>query len=761
MNCRHLVLPLVVLSALSSHAGCADNAVGVHFSRLESDSKPGQHDTAPVRLRSNVDNLIGIDQVVAAFEADAARGTIRINFGKKNIPLLHYDNVDLTQPANAVPEVDPNLRTVDPANIHGTIYLGPYPFLADQVRYADKQFADVRGKISKGQGEVPLEKLLTPTTNSEHWNDRGTVVVRLELYATDAEPSGQGTAAGEDLALGVYDTFLSFKYSKRADSEKLATEDAPAYEFTVLPTIVEGPMVNLLHSGGRPVISFVTAHNGSGDVEARVRIMGRKPIVRRGAEHPFFSEANRWLRYEVPLPGLEPNTEYRYAVEAGGIRTSWHRFKTAPPPGSADRVRFVFIGDSRGSVGDVEKYLMGVNHTAMQRLARLAYNLDAQFMLMGGDLCSGYTTSKTDLRTQLYSWKQAVAGFASERPIYATMGNHEALLTSFNVDGSQYGVGVDRWPYETESAEAVFAEEFVHPALRCPEPEEPGLPTYSENAYTFQYGCVGVIAFNTNYWTLADTRKVDGVTTMNRSADRYGGCPEGYVMKKQLRWIEQRIDAAEADPKVRYLILFGHEPMFPNGKHLRDAMWYGGDNGVKSHAFKQNGGQYDEMERGNKGIIEVRNRLARKIAASAKVAAVIASDEHAYYRTLIGPAVPVGDPDVDAVDNKLVWPGPLSPLSDLKRRTWYLVCGGGGAPYSGELPSPWNQFWKSRSAGDIGYRHSPQQHLLFFEADEAKISLRVVNVHGETIDGVDNLMSRRELAPKSQATGEKSGKGDK
>jgi hypothetical protein len=143
------------------------------------------------------------------------------------------------------------------------------------------------------------------------------------------------------------------------------------------------------------------------------------------------------------------------------------------------------------------------------------------------------------------------------------------------------------------------------------------------------------------------------------------------------------------------------------------------------------------------GVLQVRNILTRLISESPKVACVINSDEHALYRTLINSKVPAGDEsDIDPKTNKDD-PDKLSPISNLKRATWYIVSGGGGAPYSAELSSPWNTYWKSQPKPERGYRYTPQENLLIFHVTPDGISMTARNAFGERIDHVRNLMDVR------------------
>ena len=223
---------------------------------------------------------------------------------------------------------------------------------------------------------------------------------------------------------------------------------------------------------------------------------------------------------------------------------------------------------------------MGLNLETVKYAMRLAYRQGADLLLMAGDLTNGYTTSREDFRTQLGAWKQAAGDFWHERPVYVGMGNHESLLRQFD-DGSEEGLQMDRWPYAEASSEAVFAQEFINPE-NGPAPADARRPPYRSNVYAFQYGPVQFIAFNNTYWLTWEDGSWEGVP-------RFGGCPEGYIMPDQLEWIKHEVAKAQADPSVQYIVLFAHEPLFPNGGHGKDSMWHQGDNRVRAYALEENG----------------------------------------------------------------------------------------------------------------------------------------------------------------------------
>ncbi|GAH39437.1 unnamed protein product, partial [marine sediment metagenome] len=122
-------------------------------------------------------------------------------------------------------------------------------------------------------------------------------------------------------------------------------------------------------------------------------------------------------------------------------------------------------------------------------------------------------------------------------------------------------------------------------------------------------------------------------------------------------------------------ILFAQEPVFPNGGHIDDAMWYEGDNTVRAYTYNA---KTKELQPEKKGIIEVRNELIRAISHCKKVAAVLGADEHSYSKVLIDKNVPVGNMKKDDKNNngKLGDEGEeYSCLSDLKYPTWYFSAG--------------------------------------------------------------------------------------
>ena len=633
--------------------------------------------------------FLSIDMIQAAIKSGDSRGLL----------------LDLTEIHSLLDGTE-----VKPSDlIYGTVYIGPYPFEAEETAYAYKRFK-IRTMTRDMKAVLAVGAFLNKGTNSENWLDEGRVVVRLDLHL----------ASEKNLRyLGLYDTFVSFKRVKGEDG---------AVRFVKQTSLIEGPVVNLICSDdpSSMVISFKTDQ----PVPAAV-------VLKSGQRFPSSIPARK---HEIKITGLEPDKEYTYSVSLDNMDTKAYTFHTAPKPGDG-KVVFAYAGDSREGEGGGTSNYMGVNYNSLERCANLAYREGADLFVFGGDLVHGYTSVPGDFRNQVHAWRQAMAGFCHMRPVYTCIGNHEALMRVFA--GGERSIVMDRWPYATESVEAVFADEMVNPR-NGPEVSDGRRPTYKENVYSFQYGPVRFIAFNNNYWLGRDYWKpTDPADT--------GGSPEGYIMDDQLDWIRKELKSAETDRTVKYIILFAQEPVFPNGGHVQDCMWYNGNNNIRAYTYDAASGKVVPEK---KGIIDIRNELALMVAENRKVAAVLGSDEHSYHKVLIDKNVPVGVPGIDDKngDGKICQvEETCSPLTNLKYPTWYLTCGGAGAPYYSEDRTPWNMYWKnytgtlpSHTSKRGCYYYSSQENTFVFSADQDRISVAVHNLYGEIIDTIDDLMKVKE-----------------
>jgi hypothetical protein len=578
---------------------------------------------------------------------------------------------------------------IDFLKIAGTAWIAPYPVGDPGSRGEAAQFR--RGAvIREGRAELKLSDL----DNGPGWKERGQILVRLEISLVES---------GLDRDLGTYEFLAGFR------------RDGKTYRRAV--TVSEGPYVAGVASDDpeRAVLRLRV------EPPAGVSVLVHDGYPPKGEPRRIESPATGL--HEIVIAGLLPDHVHSYAIECDGWTCGPFPLRTAPLPGEGT-VRFAFAGDSRQGPGGGARAFMGVNAHALGLLLRDARERDVRFWIHGGDLVSGYTGSVEDFRAQLRAFQWTAAAFLHERPMYNLMGNHDCVIRAFEAGG--HDLVLDRWPYATESSEAVFASEFTHPA-NGPVPDDPRRPPYAETVYSFSFGPARVIALNNNYW-------------VSTRPETHGGSPEGCVLADQLRWLRSELDRAEQDPAVRHLFLVMQEPPFPNSAHLDDGMWYEGDAGVRGQSVPAGS---DRPQPEPMSVIETRNEIVRLAAATTKAVALLASDEHNYSRMLLTPETPAGEPPQDdrTGDGKL--DAPLSPLRGLRRPLWCIISGGGGAPHYPEADSPWNRWWKTRaeSCPDPAgcYRFSMLNHWVLLEASGDRVSLEARAITGEVIDRVADL----------------------
>ena len=238
------------------------------------------------------------------------------------------------------------------------------------------------------------------------------------------------------------------------------------------------------------------------------------------------------------------------------------------------------------------------------------------------------------------------------------------------------------------------------------------VPRYKGNVYKFQYGPLLIIVVNNTYWWTTDW-----------AISKYGGSPHGYILEDQLEWIERTLINAETDATVRYIIICAHEPAFPCGGHVKDSMWWGGNNNIR--AFSKKG---DTVLPEKLGIIEVRNRFWQAVSGSSKVAAMLTGHEHAYHRTLISNRTPVGLCPEDDTNNDGILRR-YSPNPQFRHPTWHITVGTAGAPYYTQEKTPWTP--------EI---FSSQEGYALVRADNKRVSLKFISLTGQVVDFVDDLM---------------------
>ncbi len=535
-------------------------------------------------------------------------------------------------------------------SLNGTMYYGLIPY--GDGKYPLPVWFNRSVKITKGAAEVDIRKTLSGTYDMTGWVEKQYGVLGYRVVA------GEGTM--------LYDGKIEFN---------------AVGKFTPQPTVIDGPFVDLVTENSA-VISFITNY----DCQPQVTVGENEYKLTKGKNH------------ELHLSNLKPETDYEYSVQVAG--TSYgHQFRTAPSKGSNCKFTFAYVSDSRAGQGGGERSLYGANVYIMRKIMALSAYKKIDFMQFTGDLINGYANDPGDNRLQYRNWKNAVQPFAANFPIYETMGNHEGLHIRFlDPDNTGRWLRADRFPYETMSAEKVFADEFVNPvdpmllsedgSIYDPSPKTTDFPSYSENAYAYTFANTAMIVLNSNYWFGPDVRREPGLS----------GNPHAYIMDNQFDWLKGMVNFYERDTSIKHIFLTVHTPMFPNGGHSGDDMWYSGNNAIRPRiAGKET--KY--------GIIERRDQILELIVnKSKKVRAVLTGDEHNYNHLVINPAMEMYPEGWDK--EKIT----------LKRTIFQINNGAAGAPYYAQEKLPWSKYCRS---------FTTRNALVFITVDGDKVDVQTIN----------------------------------
>jgi hypothetical protein len=495
------------------------------------------------------------------------------------------------------------------------------------------------------------------------------------------EKSGKGT-----LGYRVVDAEGNMFYDG-----KVAFKGTGPFEIDI--AVTEGPFVNLVTAEGA-TLTFQT----NTEVVAEVEVDGRK-----------FRDQAATREHVIAISGLSPDTEYEYSLYTGGIAQKY-AFRTAPEPGSRSSFTFAYASDSRSGQGGGERNIYGVNSYIMKKIMAATVMHEARFFQFTGDLIDGYLTSKEATNLQYANWKRSIEAFAHYLPVYVGMGNHEALEYWFYDRSDQRVMKVDRFPFETESAEAVYRENFHMPmngpesedgAVYDPNPRRTDFPSYKESVYYYIYDNIAVIVLNSDYLYASSTAFIRLT----------GGNLHGYLLDKQMEWLAETLQALEADERIDHIFVTQHTPAFPNGGHVGDDMWYGGNNQYRPYIAGKTLG---------KGIIERRDEfLDLLVNQSEKVVAMLTGDEHNYNRLKISSELNIY-PDMYFAEK-----------IEFSREIWQINNGAAGAPYYAQEETPWSEHVQE---------FTTQHALVLIHVEGERITMEVINP--DTLELIDEAVLR-------------------
>ena len=543
----------------------------------------------------------------------------------------------------------------------GTLYYGLYP--KNKAKYPQPVYFRKSAKIIGGKAEINIS-ILSKKYDIADWEKNGKARVGYRLT--------------DNYGKIIYDGSINIKGKG---------------PFEVDMSIVAGTYINNVSHHGA-VISFETNYSCLPSVEVDGKTYSQK------VKNPTDS-----LHHEIIIDNLKPNTKYDYTVNYGENNISY-TFSTSPLPGSKLPFTFAYTSDSRAGAGGGERDLFGVNAYIMKKMAVVAAANNASFFQFTGDMINGYSPSngKTDL--EYANWKKVVEPMWHYFPFNVGPGNHEALVNVFD-DGSSYGISIDKFPFNTKSAETTFSKNFVNPnngplsedgEYYDPNKDKLDFPEYGETVFYYIYDNIAMVVLNSNYWYAPSLKMIPEI----------GGNPHGYIMDAQLNWFKKTIDTLNNNLDIDHIFVTVHTPAFPNGGHANNDMWYYGNNNIRPTVAGLPV---------KKGIIERRDEfLDIMINKSDKVIALLCGDEHNYSRMKLTKKTSIYPEYYKGKKLKV------------SRPFWQITNGSAGAPYYGQEQLPWTESVE---------KFSTQYALMLFDINGEKVSLRVINP--DTLEEIETI----------------------
>ncbi|MBT8043811.1 MAG: metallophosphoesterase family protein [Verrucomicrobiae bacterium] len=267
-----------------------------------------------------------------------------------------------------------------------------------------------------------------------------------------------------------------------------------------------------------PVVRFGTSRENLDQSSSKNNILVRKTKKELGdlTTAPLHSAPDGTIQFEAKLTGLQPDTQYYYAIYDGSDRLTTddgsYRFRTHPKAGAKRDIYFWAVGDS-GRGNKMQKDV----HQAMVDYNK-KHNLHLDMYLHVGDMAYG---SGRDPEFQAHFFKIYDTTLRNT-VCWPAMGNHEGYTSN-----GKTGVG----PYY---------DAYVSPT----QGEAGGVPSGKESYYSFDFGRAHFVVLNSHDLDRKPTAAM-------------------------AQWLRE--DLAKTNPKnVDWLIAYWHHPPYTKGSHDSD-----------------------------------------------------------------------------------------------------------------------------------------------------------------------------------------------
>lgn len=271
------------------------------------------------------------------------------------------------------------------------------------------------------------------------------------------------------------------------------------------------------------VVRWLASPSATGGLEYRTDEAEWRPAVAERSRDTVSGVMGPAMMRTVRLTGLPPGARVEYRVTAGQRQVGPFTFRTAPRPADSDTVRILAFGDS------------GWGSEEQLRLAERMLAERVDLAIHTGDIAY-QVGSETDFTLRHF---QVYADLLARVPFFPSPGNHD-----LRVDGGA--------PYDR-----AFVQDRPYDDGRF---------------YSFRWGDIVFLSIDTTDEDLPEHEDDPFVAEIARVREDGRRESDGSMLRdregRELEWIADQLRVASADPSVRWILAFMHDPPYSHAQGL-------------------------------------------------------------------------------------------------------------------------------------------------------------------------------------------------
>ncbi|MBN2669889.1 MAG: hypothetical protein JXR60_11770 [Bacteroidales bacterium] len=178
-----------------------------------------------------------------------------------------------------------------------------------------------------------------------------------------------------------------------------------------------------------------------------------------------------------------------------------------------------------------------------------------KFCLIVGSKSDSTSSQLQNKQLQYYQFQNYISPFTVGLQCYYTMGENDRLFQTYNFD-SLGRLNLDKFPFATESSEAVFLDAFNMP-YNGPMADDSILnskknwPPYKGSTYWFKQNNVAIVVLNPFHFS-----------SENNTAYFFSGNQLKHIDRQQLLWLEKTMKTIDIDSAIQHVFIVSERDVY-------------------------------------------------------------------------------------------------------------------------------------------------------------------------------------------------------